>query len=159
MPRNYWMVVLSPGNFVVTRDQGFTIQGFPSNMRRKAERMEAGDRMLFFISEVQKFAATTTVTATYFEEHTPLWKSHRPEEDFPYRVHLEPAVVIDDEADFIDALEVSPRMEYVKKWIPERWPLAFVGMLHLIPRKDFSFLEEEMKKIVNRKKKKAKSKA
>ena len=44
-------------------------------------------------------------------------------------------------------------MEYVKKWTPERWPLAFHStLLHLIPRKDFSFIEEEMKKVVHQKK-------
>ena len=59
---------------------------------------------------------------------------------------------LDDEVDFLDARQIGPRMEYVKKWTPERWPLAFHStLLHLIPRKDFSLIEEEMKKIVYQK--------
>jgi len=49
----------------------------------------------------------------------------------------------------MDAREISPRMEYVKKWTPEWWPLAFIGDLHLIPRKDFSLIEDEMKKLIS----------
>ena len=146
MPRNYWMLVLSPDNFLVTREQGFTVQGFRSTMRRKAERMEVGDRMLFYLSWVQKFGATATVASTHFEEHTQLWKYHKPGEAFPHRVHIEPAVVLEEE-DFIDAHQIAPRMDYVKRWIPEWWPLAFQGDLHLIPRKDFALIEDEMKRL------------
>ena len=93
-----------------------------------------------------------TLTSTCFEEDTVHWRSHKLEETFPYRVPIKPAVVLDDEVDFLDARQIGPRMEYVKKWTPERWPLAFHStLLHLIPRKDFSLIEDEMKKIVYQK--------
>ena len=44
----------------------------------------------------------------------------------------------------IDARMLAPRLQYVKKWAPERWPLAFEGLLHLIPKQDFSVIEVEM---------------
>jgi hypothetical protein len=64
-------------------------------------------------------------------------------------VRLTPSIVL-DETDYIDALEVGPRLEYVKRWPPERWPLAFHDTLHLLPQKDFRLIEGEMKKIVSR---------
>ena len=147
MPRNYWMLVTPPENFIVTREQGFTVQGLRTALRRKAQRMEVGDRLLFYLSWVQRFAATATITSTYFEDHSPLWKDHKPGEDHPYRVHIEPAFVLEEE-EFLDAYQIGPRMDYVKKWVPETWPLAFQGDLHLLPRKDFSLIEEEMEKVV-----------
>jgi len=152
MPRNYWMLVTTPANYVVTRDLSFALLGLPSYLRRKAESMTSGDRLLLYVSGLQRFGATVTLTSTCFEEDTVHWRSHKLEETFPYRVSIEPAVVLDDEVDFLDARQIGPRMEYVKKWTPERWPLAFHStLLHLIPRKDFSLIEEEMKKIVYQK--------
>ena len=148
MPRNYWMLVISPDNFHITRELGFTVQGLLTTLRRKAERVGVGDRLLFYLSRTQRFAATATVTSTYFEDHSPKWKAHKPGEDYPHRFQIEPSVVLEED-EFLDALQVGPRMEYVKKWVPERWPLAFQGDLHLIPRKDFSLVEVEMKKLVS----------
>ena len=152
MPRNYWMLVTTPANYVVTRDLSFALLGLPSYLRRKAESMTSGDRLLLYVSGLQRFGATVTLTSTCFEEDTVHWRSHKLEETFPYRVPIKPAVVLDDEVDFLDARQIGPRMEYVKKWTPERWPLAFHStLLHLIPRKDFSLIEDEMKKIVYQK--------
>jgi len=148
MARNYWMLVISAENFRITREMGFTVQGLRTTLRRKAERVEVGDRLLFYLSWVKRFAATVTVTSTYFEDRSPVWKAHKPGEDYPYRVGIEPAVVLEED-EFLDVRQIGPRMDHVKKWTPEWWPLAFQGDLHLIPRKDFSLIEEEMKKLVS----------
>ena len=68
------------------------------------------------------------------------------DEDFPYRINIKPTVVLDEEL-FIDAHQIAPRMEYVKRWTPERWPLAFMGELHIIPRNDFALIEIEMERL------------
>ena len=80
-----------------------------------------------------------------------MWGNHTPDEDFPWRIKIKPAVVLDEDK-FIDARLIAPRMDYVKKWIPEMWPLAFVGDIHIIPKKDFFLLEEEMNKLAGTKK-------
>ncbi|MBI4200513.1 MAG: EVE domain-containing protein [Chloroflexi bacterium] len=146
MPRNYWMLVLTPENIRVTREQGFTVQGFRTGLRRKVERMEVGDRLLFYLSGIRRFAATATIISTYFEDHSPHWKGSGPREDFPWRVKIEPGVVLEEDQ-FLDARLIAPRLEYVKRWTPEWWPLAFQGDLHLIPRADFSLLESEMREV------------
>ena len=42
---------------------------------------------------------------------------------------------------------IAPRLEYVKRWAPEDWYMAFQGNLHLLPKSDFLLIEEEMKKL------------
>ena len=42
---------------------------------------------------------------------------------------------------------LAPRLEYVKRWPPENWYMAFQGNLHLLPKSDFLLIEEEMKKL------------
>jgi hypothetical protein len=56
-----------------------------------------------------------------------------------------------NQEDFIDALELAPRLEYVKRWAPEDWPLAFVDSLHLIPQRDFRLIEGEMRRCISSK--------
>ena len=34
----------------------------------------------------------------------------------------------------------------MKKWPPDLWPLAFFGMLHIIPQRDFNFIESELRR-------------
>ena len=59
---------------------------------------------------------------------------------------ISPDEVLEDDRR-ICAYEIGPSLEYVKKWAPEQWELAFFGMLHIIPQRDFNLLEEEMRKL------------
>ena len=148
MPNNYWMVVQTPENHEITRGQGFTLHGLTSKQRRRARRMEPDDRILFYVGgEVRKWSAIAVVKSKYFEDKTPIWESNGSRRElFPYRVKTSPSIVL-DEADYIEARILAPRLEYVKRWPPELWPLAFFDTLHLIPQRDYRLIEEEMKRI------------
>ena len=54
-------------------------------------------------------------------------------------------------SDLMNFRSISPNsagsLEYVKKWAPEKWPLAFWDTLHLLPQRDFKYLEDEMRRI------------
>ena len=146
MPKNYWMFVQTPENFEITRERGFNLHGLRSRHRRRAQRMGQDDRVLFYVSGIRKWVATASITSKYFEDRTPVWMSHgKRVEEFPYRVRLTPAIVL-DEKDYIDAMVLGPRLEYAKRWAPERWYLAFQDTLHLLPQRDFRLIESEMKK-------------
>ena len=62
MPRSYWMVVATPENYRIARDIGFKIHGLKAHHHRKVQRIEPGDRILYYIGGSQCFAATATVT-------------------------------------------------------------------------------------------------
>ena len=154
MPKNYWMFVQTLENFEISKELGFTIHGLKSRYRRRAQRMEPGDLVLYYVSGIRKWTAVVSISSKYFESHDPIWKStDRKGDDFPYRVKLSPSIVLDEE-DYIDALILGPRLEYVKRWVPEQWSLAFTESLHLLPQRDFRLIENEMKKALSRKRKK-----
>lgn len=146
MPRNYWMMVLSAENFRVLEKNKYSVYGFRAKLRKRVDRMEVGDRVLFYLSHVQGFPATATITSTMYEDDSELFTTESGKEAFPYRVSLEPGIIL-DQSNYIDARQLGPTLEYVKKWVPERWPLAFIGDLHLIPKKDLFLVEDEMKRI------------
>lgn len=142
------MLVTTQEQLDVTRERGFSIQGIDTKNRRKAVRMGPDDRILYYVSDKKGFAATATVTSEAFEDHQPIWKHFREQETFPHRVKIEPNVVLHHEQ-YVDGYQIGPTLEYVKKWSPERWPLAFYGMLHIIPQRDFNLVENELKRIDN----------
>ena len=147
--KTYWMVASSLENFHKTRELDFTLQGMMSRQRRKAQRMEPGDRLVFYITGAQVFGATATVISKCSEDHEVIWKSDGKADDFPWRVNIRAEVALEDEQ-FLDAREIGPRMEYVRRWPPEMWPLAFQGNLHILPKSDFELLEQEMRKLTSR---------
>jgi len=144
-PRNYWMVNVNPEYYQATRDRHFDVLGMGKVQKKRVQRMEVGDRVLYYVSDWQVFAATATIDSTYFEDHQRVWESFDPQEEFPWRVRLRSNVAL-KEKEHVDARLVAPRMQYVRKWVPEQWPLAFLGALHLVPKEDFFMLEDEMRK-------------
>jgi len=139
----YWMIVSSPDNFTRTREHGFSIQGIKSRHKNRVASMRSGDRVLYYITGRMGFAATATVTSPMYEDHTPIWRTDRREEDYPWRVHIRVDQLL-EEPEWVQAKEIAYRLEYVKKWPPEHWPLAFQGHLHQLPRADFGLLEDEI---------------
>lgn len=134
-----WIIVGSPDNFAATRSLDFTVQGIKSRHRKKAETMKPGDRIVWYITGVKAFAGFATITSEYYEDHTPIWKSRDPKkdaEDYPFRVKIQPELVLDDGA-FILAEPVARQMTYVSKWPAANWTLAFQGNVHKIDDDDF----------------------
>ena len=132
-------------NLEITRARGFSMQGVDTKNRKKAIRMGPEDRVLYYVSDKRGFAATATVTSESFEDDEPIWKHHREQEKFPHRVEISADVVLEP-VDYVDGYQIGPTLEYVKKWAPDRWPLAFFGMLHIIPQRDFNFVEGELRR-------------
>lgn len=148
-PRNYWMVAVRPEYYDKCVEQQFTLLGMGKSQRKRVQRMEIGDRVLFYVTVRMVLGAVATVSSTYFEDDTPTWPALEPDDNLAWRVQIKPDVVLDD-AHIVDARLIAPRMQYVKKWAPEQWPLAFQGLLHLIPKQDFALIEDEMRKGVAR---------
>jgi hypothetical protein len=149
IPRNYWMVAVRPEYYDKCVEQKFTLLGMGRSQRKRVQRMEVGDRVLFYVTVRMVMGAVTTVASTYFEDDTPTWPPLEPGDNLAWRVKIKPDVVLDDNH-LVDARLIAPRMQYVKKWAPEQWPLAFQGLLHLIPKQDFALIEDEMRKGVGR---------
>jgi hypothetical protein len=145
MGKTYWILVTTQENLDITRARGFSMQGVDTKNRKKAVRMGPEDRVLYYISDKKGFAATATVTSDSFEDEERIWKHHREKEVFPHRVEIDADVVL-DQSEYVDGYQVGPTLEYVKKWPPHLWPHAFYGMLHIIPQRDFNFVEAELRR-------------
>ena len=145
MPRNFWMITCNEENFNITRQMDFSRQGLKSEYRRKVQRVEKDDRLLYYVMGIRKFTATATVTVSYKEEDPGYWKNEG-SATWPYLIEIKPELILDEEQ-YIDAGLLAHRLDYIRRWPPENWYMAFQGNLHLLPKGDFFLIEEEMKKL------------
>ena len=148
----FWVIVGSPDNFAKTKEHGFSIQGIKSRHRKKAELMQAGDKIVYYLTGLKSFAGIATITSNYFEGHDRIWSSGDPKkqaEDYPFRVNIEPDLIL-DEADYVLAEPIARQMEYVKKWPAENWTLAFQGNVHIIGRSDYDLIREAIASAAER---------
>jgi|SaaInl4_135m_RNA_FD_contig_21_362215_length_957_multi_4_in_0_out_0_2 hypothetical protein len=146
MARNYWMFVQTEQNFQITKNMNFRLHGLGAKYRRRADRMQPDDNVLYYVSGTKRWTALATIRSKAFEDRSPLWAPTHRGEDFRYRVKMAPRLVLDDD-EAIEALMLAPRLEYLKRWAPELWPLAFIDSVHLLPQRDFRLIEAEMKRI------------
>jgi hypothetical protein len=140
----YWIIVGSPDNFVRTAEHGFTVQGFKSRHRKKAERMKPGDKIAYYLTGRKAFGGIATIESPYFESHERIWESGDPKktaEDYPFRVNISPDIVL-PVVDAILAEPIARRMAYVAKWPVANWTLAFQGNVHEVSEADFHLIRD-----------------
>ena len=141
-----WMIVSSIENFEATARLKFTVQGFKSRHRKKAQRMVPGDSFVYYLTGVGCFAATCEVTSQYFEGSDTIWRAKKkPEEVYPWRVEITPRVIAAESAR-VPALQLKDRLTFVRKWPEQHWRLAFQGMVHVLPECDWQTIERALEK-------------
>lgn len=140
----YWMVVTSPENFRYDREHyHFNSQGLPHRFRKQVQRMEQGDRVVYYIMKLQKFGATATITGEYYHAESKVWTDD--DEMWPARRASEPDIVLDDD-ELIDTKKLVSNLLFVEN--KANWGAHFQGSIREIPEEDFLLIESEMRKIV-----------
>ena len=136
----HWMIVTSPDNYEATRRRRFTVQGIKSRHRRKAERMRPGDRVCWYLTGRQAFAATATIASEHFEGTEPIWVSEKTGDTYPWRFRIsrDHALAPDDA---VPATALLDRLRFIRKWPREHWRLAFQGNVHELGAEDFALIE------------------
>ena len=143
MINTYWLISLNEENYNITKNLGFTIQGFNSFEKRKVSRMKPDDRVLYFLNDLKCFAATARIVSEPFEDETKYWVNSDENELFKDRIEISPILILDSD-NYIDGNIVGPSLEYIKRWRPEKWHLSLYGMLHIIPQNDYRYLEKSI---------------
>jgi len=141
----YWLVITSSENFKRDREAlGFKCQGFTHRFRKQVQRMQPGDRVVYYIMGIRKFGATATITGSYFEDYKKIWTDKN--EVWPSRCPSKPDLVLEDN-ELFDAKKLIDDLSFIEN--KEKWGVYFQGSLRQIPENDFKLIESEIKKIVS----------
>ncbi|MFL6594674.1 MAG: EVE domain-containing protein [Chthoniobacterales bacterium] len=127
---NHWLVVTSPANFSHDREVlKFSMQGLPLRVRNSVQRMQIGDRVVYYIMGLQRFGATATITGEYLEASTKLWTDD--DEMWPARRPSKADIVLEDD-ELVDAKKLVPNLSFVEN--KNNWGAHFQGSKISKPR-------------------------
>jgi EVE domain len=112
-----WILTGSPENFAATREHGFSVIGMKDRRRNQALQMEPGDRIVFYLTQVGRFAGSVRIAGE----------------------------VVLDASEQIPAEELKDDLEHVRTWPPGHWRLAFQGQLRTVSADDARMIEERMR--------------
>ena len=136
-----WVLTGSLENFRATRERGFGLIGAKEKRRAMAERIQPGDRIVFYVTGVQAFGGLVRVDSDMFEDRSKVWPGKPGKADpYPWRFETSPIVVLGEES-FVPACELAGELEHVSKWPLEHWHLAFQGQLRTVSERDARLLE------------------
>jgi hypothetical protein len=139
-----WILTGSPENFAATREHGFSVVGLKEKRRALALQVEPGDRIVFYLTRIKRFAASVIVRGELFEDRSKVWPGKPGAADpYPWRFPTRPEVVL-DEADWIDAEDLAGQLEHVRKWPAEHWTLAFQGQIRPVSEADAQVLVDRL---------------
>jgi hypothetical protein len=135
-----WILTGSPENYAATHERGFTLIGAKELRRNMALQMEPGDRIVFYLTRVGKFAASVRIVSEMFEDRSPVWPGKPGKADpYPWRFETEPELVLEED-EWVDAAELKDHLEHIRKWPAEHYKLAFQGQLRVVSDADAEVL-------------------
>jgi hypothetical protein len=141
-----WLLVSAPENFETSRARGFDLAGMKSRHRKKAERVKAGDRVVYYTVGLKAVAGISEVTGPFFESQEHIWTSNKEGEEYPFRFPVKP-LYIRDKGDYVPMADLVPLLEYPKRWPPEHWTLAWQGNVHVLSDDDYQIIEDAVRGI------------
>jgi hypothetical protein len=107
--------------------------------------MDPGDRIVFYLTKVGRFAGSVLIASEMFEDREPLWPGKPGNPDsYPWRFRTEPELIL-EEGGMLPAEEVKDELEHVRKWPAEHWKLAFQGQLRTVSEADAELLLSRMR--------------
>ncbi len=140
-----WILTGSPDNFAATREHGFRVIGLKERNRNRALEIERGDRIVFWLTQVQRFAGSVTVAGELYEDRERIWPGKPGKADaYPWRFATEPEIVLADD-EHVPGEEIAPQLEHVQKWPAEHWKLAFQGQIRSVSDRDAKLLVDRLR--------------
>ena len=140
-----WILTASPDNHAATREHGFRVVGMKERRHKQALDFEVGDRIVFYLTKVMRFAGSVIVTGEMYEDREKIWPGKPGKADpYPWRLQTEPEVVLEED-EWVPAEELKDDLEHVRKWPADHWKLAFQGQLRTISEADERLLLERMR--------------
>ena len=140
-----WILTSSPDNHAATRERGFSVIGLKERNRKRAERIEPGDRIVLYLTKEMTFGGSIIVTGEMFEDREPIWPGKPGNPDpYPWRFETEPEIVIGEDS-HVPAENLKDDLEHIQKWPAEHWKLAFQGQIREVGEADAKLLVKTLR--------------
>tara|TARA_B100000686_G_scaffold352013_1_gene452518 strand:- start:1339 stop:1752 length:414 start_codon:yes stop_codon:yes gene_type:complete len=137
LPNTYWLINLKSEEYLKNSSNKRN-QIFTNRDNKKVSRMLSGDMLIFYISDKNRFVGISEIRSDEAEELS--------NKNLSIKVKKINHLNINNS---VDGDQIGPRLEYVKRWAPEKWRLAMVGSLHIISQNDYNLIDSSIKSHLN----------
>ena len=142
---NYWLLITHLANFEVMKAKN--IAAMKAKRKSFAERVEAGDKVVFYLTKIGKFGGVAEFTSKVRKDWSEIFPVARPSfakasegDAHPWRFDVKfEAKLKSDE--YVSAEQFKDKLKYLKKWPEKYWKLGFQGNVHEIPKEDYETLK------------------
>lgn len=141
---NYWLLVTHPDNFKIMKAEN--IAAMKAKRKSFAERVEVGDKVVFYLTKIGKFGGVAEFKSEVREDKSKIFTEEKPGETHPWRFDVKFEVKL-SEKDYVRAENFKDKLKYLKKWPAKYWKLGFQGNVHEISKEDYETITAG---IVNR---------
>jgi|TARA_B100001105_G_scaffold54781_2_gene41608 hypothetical protein len=129
-----WILSLSYEEYLLSNKSKKGTQRFNKSDQRKINRMVSRDKLIYFIIDKNRFTGISELLSNDYDVL----------DNKTISVKVKKYITLPIK-NSVDGDQVGPRLEYVKRWVPERWRLAMVGSLHIIQQNDYKLIEACLK--------------
>lgn len=142
-----WVLTGSPENLAATRERGFGVIGLKERNRVQAERIEPGDRIVFYATRVMAFAGSVLVTGSMYEDRKKIWPGKPGKVDaYPWRFETGPEEILPEDPEaWVPAETLVDDLEHIGRWPREHWKLAFQGQIREVSEHDAALLLDRLR--------------
>ena len=140
----YWLSSTGPERFELDMGNDFALDGYQEEDLERAIRMEAGDRIVYYIRGWEAFGVICVARSRVFVEWRPIW----PDKVRPLRFERRAELVLPREK----ALPVGVVLSHLS-FVPGKlkqghaWGHLFREGLREIPKVDFELIERAMRHL------------
>ncbi len=134
----YWLLVTHPANFEVMKQKD--IAAMKARRKSFAQRVEVGDKVVFYLTKIGKFGGVAEFKSKFREEKSKIFPEEKEDETHPWRFDVKFEVKLDEKG-YTSAENFKDKLEYLKKWPAKYWKLGFQGNVHEIGKEDYEALK------------------
>lgn len=133
---NHYLIITTPESYEADIMNNFSLAGFPNRNEKSIKNFKKGDKIIYYITKISKFATVSEVTSEYFYSTKPIWSEII--DEWPHRVSTKPLITITDESNMIYIKDIWDDLEFISN--KHRWGSQVMGSFRRISENDFNTL-------------------
>jgi predicted RNA-binding protein len=142
--RKYWLIIMTPENFKITRDKiGCNLIGLSYRSRKQASLMSVGDKIVYYITQLKKYGAIVNIESEIYEDSKNIWISE--DKTFPLRMKTKTDIVLSD-AELKRETTPFRELEFIKNKNKNLWGVYFRTSMRKISKNDFTIIRDVLNK-------------
>ena len=139
----HYLIITTPESYSYDIKNEFLVAGFPKRNEKSIKNFNEGDKIIYYITKISKFATISEVTGEYFFSKKPLWSDVV--DEWPHRVPTKPLYKITNEDNMVYIKDIWDDLEFISN--KNKWGSQVMGSFKRISEHDFNVIFKNIQKV------------